>query len=110
MTVTAMYDVQRSLSTSQNIPIVGPLIASPIKAVISTAQLISAIAATVFLGSLAVVTWDETLRILTFEAIAHCGLGLIGLIYSLSNIITLGIVAYKIEGPHECFKNDFHRI
>ena len=98
MSVSGCYSVQRSLSTGQAIPVVGPLVVSPIKAVFSVAQLIAGIAGSILFGTLAIVSnFTRPLDEIAFKSLQHAGLGLIGLMYSVSNMLSLGIVAYRFE-------------
>lgn len=95
--VETMLNVQRYLSRAQATPVIGPLLVSPVKAVVSTAQLIAGLVATIFLGTLSMLTFNDFLAAKTLQALGHAGLGFTGLAYSVSNFISLGIVGYRFE-------------
>ncbi len=97
MAVGTMYNIQRSLSEAQAFPVVGPLVVSPIKAVVSVAHLIVGLAGSILFGTFAILSGNKTLSKMAFKSFAHTGLGLVGLAYSVGNFLTLGILAYKIE-------------
>lgn len=93
----AGWSVQRSLSKAQATPIVGPLLVSPIKALVSVAELIVGIAGSILFGTLAVLTFNDYLGGKAVESLGHAGLGLLSLMYSISNILSLGLVGYRFE-------------
>ena len=95
--ISASWEVQRALSSAQATPIVGPLLVSPVKAVFSTAQLVAGVAGTILFGTLALLTFHPDLASLATKSIAHVGMGALGLMYSVSNFISLGIVSYRLE-------------
>lgn len=98
-TVNTMFEVQRQLSEWQATPVVGPLVVSPIKAVVSLAETIVGVVGTIFFGFLSALTGltSDDLIGYTFKSMGHVGLGLAGLAYSIANFATLGIVGYSIE-------------
>jgi len=99
-----MLEVQRQLSKAQAFPVAGPIIASPVKAVISLAEIVGGLASTIIFGVLA------TLFLMVFaetpcgfcvemacDSLAHLGLGILSFGYSVANMCTLGLVGYRIE-------------
>lgn len=97
LTIKIAWDVQNALSEAQTNPIGGPFLISPIKAVLSLAELIAGFAIFVLFGTLTIVAHNKILGAITAEAALHTGLGLIHFAYSLSNIISLGVVGCFIE-------------
>jgi hypothetical protein len=97
MSLTGMFHLQRSLSEAQAIPVFGPIIVSPVKAVVSLAQMIMGLASFILLGSATLVFQKKCLLDKSITALGQVGLGLIGITYSLSNIITLGYAGYFFE-------------
>ncbi len=89
--------LQQYLSESQAIPIIGPLLVSPLKAVISVVQL--AAGSTLALLSATLGSLFRSPSTMKFAAISglHAGLGLLSLCYSLANIISLGILGFYLE-------------
>jgi hypothetical protein len=92
-----LTDVHRFLDKAQAFPIVGPVLASPVKAIVSIAQTIVAIAAFVFFRALLSFTQNITIIRLSLEQSVQVILGIDGLTSSLANMITLGYAAYKNE-------------
>ena len=97
MAITESWEFQRNLSTAQATPIVGPLLVSPIKAVVSVAQLVVGAVGSIFFGLLAAISLNDKLGELAFKSLCHTGMGLLGLLYSASNFVSLGLVGYRIE-------------
>jgi len=92
-----MRRVQSKLSEFQAVPVVGPLIGSPIKATVSTVQAVAGLGAAIILAPVAAVTKNEKVIDYTCESFGQCGYGVMGLAYSIANIVTLGILGYKVE-------------
>lgn len=92
--------IQDWLSKYQTTPLVGPFIGSPIKALLSTAELISGVAFSIIFGTLFMLTGSTTLGTWTMNMGDHTDLGVRGLIYSLVNFVSLGWVGYRIEKLH----------
>jgi hypothetical protein len=90
-------DTQRTLSKAQAIPVVGFLLASPVKALFSTLEFIVGIAATIFFGTGAVLILNDKLAGYAWKALQHAGLGLTGICYSIGNVLSLGLLGYRIE-------------
>lgn len=96
--------VQAQLSILQAIPIAGPLVYSPIKAVVSIAQIVGGVAQTAFYGMQAplVIGFGSNREIRDnmdnlIEGLQHIFWGTIGLEYSTLNIATFGIAGFFIE-------------
>lgn len=106
------YWIQRFLSKAQAIPLVGPLLFSPIK------LLVSILVFTFSLGTYTIVAGPILAIYLLFgitksffldgildKVLKGCSfyfmIGGIGMIYSLSNFATLGILGYMIESGVE---------
>lgn len=97
ISVDQMYFLQRHLSQSQAVPFIGPLFISPAKAVVSLLQTITALAAAIFFGLGTLILEIDYFSIITFKAVAHLGMGLFGLGYSIANIATIGILGHHYE-------------
>ena len=96
-----MCDFQSRLSYMQAFPLLGPLIVSPIKAVISCAEIVAGVACTIIFGTISLISlfqlsWSRRGII---DGIGHVGLGSLGFIASVLNIATLGIsgVVYNMS-------------
>ncbi len=88
--------VQRSLSTAQAIPVFG-IAVSPVKAAVSIVQIIVGLAGTIIFGVGVLLTNREAFG---FGTVISFGISLAGatsLVYSIGNILTLGILGYKLE-------------
>ena len=92
-----MQRVQFFLNKAQAVPVVGPVFVSPVKAVVSIAQTITAIAACIFFNALTRLTKKENLALLYIKSQAELSLGFFNLAYSIINMLTLGIIGYKKE-------------
>lgn len=95
--VEKMYDAQRRLSFAQSVPIVGPLIFSPVKAIVSTAQIIAGLASAIFWGIGFCLTEDYFISSRLQEATIHVGMGCGSLAYSFVNFVTYGLVGFTAE-------------
>jgi hypothetical protein len=93
----SMIDIQKSLNKWQTTFLVGPLVVSPIKAVISTAELVAGLVSAIFFGFFTVVLCNRHLGSGTIEALEHAFIGAIELLYSLGNVISLGFLSNKLE-------------
>ena len=99
-----MYDCQRSLDKAQAMPVVGFIFVSPIKAIVSAVEFVIGFALTIIgaLGTLLHLCFtgkfSDSLSHFTWTAMKEAGLGLLGIAYSVCNILTLGILGYRIEG------------
>lgn len=101
MTISESWEFQRTLSAAQATPIVGPLLVSPVKAVVSIAQLIVGTVGSIFFGFLAALTFNDRLGELAFKSLCHTGMGFLGLLYSASNFLSLGIIGHNIENMNK---------
>lgn len=109
MTALDMMSIQRDLSQSQSIPVVGPICISPIKAVVSIAQIIAGLAGTILFGPIAYFTHNNELALLSVHSFLYLGTGIIGLLYSVTNMLTLGILGLSIERKMEDRRTANHR-
>lgn len=92
------WETQRTLSTYQSYPIIGAIAVSPIKLIISTVQAVGGVALSIIFGTLAALTFNDTLAEWTLKAGGHAIMGLGGFMYSISNMISLGLVGWRFEG------------
>ncbi len=92
-----MQNVQNCLSRFQATPLIGPFIGSPLKALLSAAELVTALALSVIFGALFTVTGNKTLGDWTMSMNRHVGLGITGLIYSVVNFLSLGLIGHRVE-------------
>lgn len=100
-----MLDVQKGLSKAQAVPVVGPLIGSPVKALVSLIELVVGFIFAVVLGIVSVLgcccsnNFANEAGKGAFTAGTHALLGLWGIGYSAANFLTLGILGFVIEEP-----------
>ncbi len=92
-----MFEVQRGLSRFQAVPLLGPIVGSPIKALISTAQIVVAFVAMIFYSSLFSFTRSQTMFERTATSFGHLTMGAVGLAYSIMNLCTLGMGGLFLE-------------
>ncbi len=92
-----MYSLQRSLSSAQATPIVGPIFVSPVKAVVSTGQLITGLAIGILFGSACVAYQNGTCARASLTGFSHAGHGIMSLMYSIANMLSFGTVGFAIE-------------
>ena len=97
-----MHRFQRFLGEAQAFPILGPAIASPVKAGVGLVEVVGGIAGAVIFGSCATVVGfcggsNEWLSNRTIESGLYVGMGAASTVYGLSNMITLGITGYVVE-------------
>ena len=102
------YKIQRGLGWLQSGYVVGPLVVSPVKALISTAEVIVALASVIFLSVAAFVMDDSSYMSRTLIPIVHIQHGLLNVVYSISNILTFGALSRKIESNLERFDQAFN--
>lgn len=96
--VECIDNTQRTFSIRQTIPVIGPILFSPIKALTSLVEIIMGIALSViFLVAGILCCCSCYLYGKSIECITHTVTGTASLIYSLANILTLGILGYVIE-------------
>ncbi|MBA3603676.1 MAG: hypothetical protein H0W50_08560 [Parachlamydiaceae bacterium] len=89
--------IQQYLSQSQAIPVIGPLLVSPLKAVISAVQFVAGSALALISATFG--SFFRSPSTMKFAATSglHAGLGLLSLCYSLANIVSLGILGFYLE-------------
>lgn len=97
MTFSIISKVQSNLSTYQAVPIVGPIVVSPIKASMSSLQISGGLAAGLGFAATTLISDNNKLKDYTIDSFAECGNGVISLAYSIVNIASLGIVGYAVE-------------
>ena len=95
--------LQRSLSIAQAVPVIGPILVSPVKALVSTAEIIMGIAQTTLCGTgfLVCLTlkvpgsvfFGEQSLIGAYHMLSGTG----SLAYSLANFLTFGMTGIFIE-------------
>lgn len=107
MSVSTMFQVQRTLSKAQAIPLVGPVVFSPVKAVVSLAQIIAGVAGTILFGTVGFFTDSPSILKPLGHSIGHMGMGLTSFVYSGINMATLGLFGISMEG---LFSKDFEKI
>lgn len=110
--VNPMLTVQRGLSLGQAVPVVGPLIVSPVKFCVSAIQcgialpvgIVAAVAAGVFCCNC------QPLTEFALASLVHAGMGGVGMTYSVVNILSLGILGFKLEGLDKKFCQGYSQI
>lgn len=95
--LTGMHRIQSGLSRFQAVPIIGPVVGSPIKALVSTAQLVIAVAGKIIFGGLSCCTNNTFVKETSIAASRHFSMGLGSLCYSVINVLSLGIIGYCYE-------------
>lgn len=96
--------IQQSLNWYQSYPVVGSTVFSPVKAVVSTVQIISGLARCV-LSEMAAIAAKVTgqhclskrLHFIAFKSLKQAGEGLGNLFYACINFGTLGIAGFILE-------------
>lgn len=88
-------NTQRKLSKKQTTFIIGPLLASPAKMLVSAAQIIYGLAHAIFYGVLSIFSSKYNTKYDNGDH--HWTHGLISLIYAATNMATLGIVGNVFE-------------
>ncbi len=92
---------QKKLSQAQAVPLIGPLLVSPVKAVVSLEQIIGGVAMTAILGSVGVITQNNWFIDKAVEGFDHVGQGVCSYSYAVINVCTFGIAGAVIEfGPY----------
>lgn len=101
-----MWDIQRYLSKGQAIPLLGPALVSPLKAVVSLVELVVGFIFAVIFAILTALTLCLTNKDLSnglgknaFTAATHSALGLVSFGYAVANMLSLGILGYILENP-----------
>lgn len=92
------HQAQRTLSILQAAPFVGPFVFSPIKAVVSLAQMIMGVALTIIGAYLTVInpSWQSSKEVIE-SGVNHVFSGCLSMIYSLTNIATCGLAGLSFE-------------
>lgn len=94
-TLAPIYFLQRALSVSQAIPVVG-IVPGLIKAALSVAELVAGVALTIFGMPLAACEFKLGYWMFK-EGGSHLELGLKALLYSGVNVVTLGFSGLIVE-------------
>ncbi len=89
--------MQAVLSRAQAVPIVGPLLVSPVKAVASVLQIAIGIFSAISLGLSAALTGLRNLDKRTVQALSYASLGYLSFCYAAINMNTLGIFGFLVE-------------
>lgn len=97
MTISQSWEFQRCLSRAQAIPAVGFLLVSPVKALVSLVQLIVGIAGSILFGVLLAITLNPCIFRITMTSLGYSAMGLFDFLYSVSNFVSFGLVAYRVE-------------
>ncbi len=97
MYLESMTQFQRTLSRAQATPLFGPLFISPCKAMISIAQIVVGVAGSIFFGSMAAISAFNFGGEYALKSFGHVTLGALSLLYSISNMLTLGLVGHALE-------------
>lgn len=94
-----MLNVQRGLSVSQAVPVVGPIFVSPIKFGVSAVQFGVGLPVTIVAGAASGICFGKCNAINNFAlySLGHAGMGGGSMAYSVANILSLGILGYKLE-------------
>lgn len=97
--VASMLNVQNSLDRAQTIPVVGPLFVSPVLMLVSMAQTIIGLVASIFCSLGVILSCCYAFNDAALISSMHAGLGFQGLGKSFTNMLTLGIVGYIATQP-----------
>jgi hypothetical protein len=90
--------VQRKLSILQTIPLVGFLVISPIKLVVSILQMVIGLAAAILLSVSATLVCSENLAEKSFISLIYVGVGVLSFLYALATLASLGGLGCLFEG------------
>jgi hypothetical protein len=93
-------NLQKKLSIAQATPIAGPILASPVKAVVSVAQVIISVAGAILLSPLALTQDVQTLHLMT-RCFDYTKAGACSFVYAASNMLSLGMVGNKVQSGGE---------
>lgn len=96
--VQPVADFQNYLSRMQEIPVLGPILISPTKMVVSVAETIASLVVGIFaaFGNYITETNDLTIRAYLGASSAHFFIGITQLASALFNMCTLGVMAESI--------------
>ncbi len=89
-----MNNLQNATSRLQAIPVLGPLVVSPIKAFISICQLVAALATKIIFSTATLFTDNNFCKKANLAANHHIATGLSHFTYSALNVLSLGIFGY----------------
>lgn len=93
------FKMQRSLSVGHALPVIGPFVVSPIKAIISLVEAIIGITGAIFLSIPGYLFGNQTLQNWTTHALDQAALGGLSFTYSMANMLSLGILGLIVENP-----------
>lgn len=93
----SIYEVQNRLSLAQSFPIFGPLIVSPVKAVISAIQFVAGIVFGSLKGIFEALSGSHYHHSEAREWLVMGRHGLKQLAYSVVNMLSLGIIGAMVE-------------
>jgi hypothetical protein len=105
-----MTTFQDFLSKAQALPIFGPIVVSPIKALTSTVELVAGIAGVILFGSLTCLTLLVVPRVgfacleATYLSLRLASHGKNELVYSLVNMISLGLIGAICENNKRTYR------
>lgn len=92
-----MYWVQRRLAQAQAVPLYGPLVFSPIKAIVSVAQTAFGFLGLLYTEFVCRYYGDESLKKHQFVLLYHGMMGLAGIGYSYANFRLFGVIGIGVE-------------
>lgn len=91
--------IQKKLSDLQTIPVAGPFVVSPVKIVVSVAQMVAGLTSGIFFGMLATSASIHGIRMIpksfsetSMHGFLESALGFGSLLYASANMATLGIL------------------
>jgi len=96
----SINEIQARLSTAQSFPIIGPLLISPVKALVSTIQFVAGIALGSLVGVFGALNNSRSDIKDAFELLDMGGSGLQHLAFSIANMLTLGLIGIYYLGSH----------
>ena len=82
---------------AQGAPVIGPLLVSPAAVLVSVAELVAGFALSLFALPFGAICSNKSCLINGMKAHALAIIGLTALVYSLGNILTLGVLGFCIE-------------
>lgn len=98
------HDTQRWLSKKQTTFIAGPLLGSPAKMLVSTAQMIYGLAKTIFYGLGSLFSKNSDYKVSCKDGIDNIYKGFFSFIYAYGNILTLGVFGKEVEKELDYFE------
>ena len=103
--ICTLYEVEECLSKAQGTPVLGPVLVSPVKATLGAVSIVCGIALAILGAFPGFICQSEFFKRVSAGGVAIFISGIRSLTYSLSNMLTLGILAYKwewLEAPKTC--------